>query len=378
MFRIALKTFKLGSLIVCWEVVKLLPHRFSSTNARRVNSSRNKRKPSQPSSLPSTMNYIEDFKLRAFRNLRRAQWNFLGWQNTPTSPTLAYYRAARDHHWLGNIGSTPKLNNDDSGADRIQQNVEPATKAAQGGGQTAKILANTERRAQEKILRVARCKKPKTFSRFADLPAEIRIKIWKLNLPAPRSLTIHPDFLSEDFHGQSVLSPLFDACFESNEVMTKAYPLCFEVQLLGNGLRFSPDRDTIIFPGKSRIFLESLHWVKQEANSSFYVTDYRIMKDFSPQSWFGYAELTPSEGQGYKLVKHLIVRYDFLLGVVLPFVERFENLATLVVEGMTAVDPTWRSLAVDEQSFMARLRFLALERGNKGSMPLVTFRIAQQ
>ena len=90
-----------------------------------------------------------------------------------------------------------------------------------------------------------------TFTPFRHLPAETRIKIWKLSLPDPRSLTPHPHYVSEETHGQSALSALFDACFESKEIINKIYPLCFGDQLLGNAIRFSPDRDTIVFPSTS-------------------------------------------------------------------------------------------------------------------------------
>ncbi|PVH81032.1 hypothetical protein DL98DRAFT_587786 [Cadophora sp. DSE1049] len=190
------------------------------------------------------------------------------------------------------------------------------------------------------------------FTPFGRLPAELRIRIWKLNLPEPRTITPHPDYVSEDVHGQGVLSPLFDACFESKDIISKIYPLCFGDQLLGNTIRFSPIRDTIIFHS------------------------YRIMKDFYPHSWYGIYTLTRSERQAFVVIKHLVVHYDFLLGLVLPFVERFENLETLVVEGKSAWDPTANPPAVDEQAFMDRLRLLARKRGNGGNVPLVAFRIA--
>tara|TARA_R110002060_G_scaffold17825_1_gene24692 strand:- start:500 stop:889 length:390 start_codon:yes stop_codon:yes gene_type:complete len=99
---------------------------------------------------------------------------------------------------------------------------------------------------------------------------------------------------------------------------------------------------------------------------------YRIMKYFSSHAWYGICTLTPSERQSFAAVKHLVVQYDFLLGLVLPFVERFENLETLVVEGKNAWDSTANPPAVDEHAFMDTLRLLARRRGREGSMPLVT------
>ena len=100
------------------------------------------------------------------------------------------------------------------------------------------------------------------------------------------------------------------------------------------------------------------------------------MKDFYPHSWYGICTLTSSERQSFAAVKHLVVHYDFLLGMVLPFVERFDNLETLVVEGKNAWDSIANPPAVDEVVFMNRLRLRARRRGKEGSMPVVTFRIA--
>ncbi|KAG4432104.1 hypothetical protein IFR05_012403 [Cadophora sp. M221] len=160
------------------------------------------------------------------------------------------------------------------------------------------------------------------------------------------------NYISERTHGPSAISALFDACFESNEVISKIYPLCFAEQLLGNGIRFCPDRDTAVFP------------------------DYSTMRDFCPQAWYGSSALLPSEKQAFINIKRLIVGYDFLMGVVLPFVELFENLETPEVEGQSVWDPTSRPPAVTEKVFMERLRSVARRRGDEGRVPIVTFSVA--
>lgn len=75
----------------------------------------------------------------------------------------------------------------------------------------------------------------KMFTPFPRLVAEIRIKISKLNLPAPRTLTIHPDYLYKEMYGQSALSPLFETCFESKGIFENIYPRCFNTNFVTSG-----------------------------------------------------------------------------------------------------------------------------------------------
>ncbi|KAK0101968.1 hypothetical protein ONS95_001223 [Cadophora gregata] len=189
------------------------------------------------------------------------------------------------------------------------------------------------------------------FNPFRRLPAELRIKIWKLSLPEPRTITPHPDYIPDEIYVQSLVSPLFDVCFESKEIVDKVYPLYFHELLLGNAIRFSPSRDILMFPG------------------------YHIMKTFYLTPWNGIRRsLTPAQSHAFTNIKHLIVNYDFLPGSVLPFAEKFKNLDTLIVVGKRAWDAR-KPPAVDEGYFMERLRVAAKNRGRDGREPEVAFRI---
>ncbi|KAL5316909.1 hypothetical protein ACEPPN_015961 [Leptodophora sp. 'Broadleaf-Isolate-01'] len=291
-------------------------------------------------------------------NLLRPLWNFFTKQDSHSIHQGKYKEEGSESALLNGMvaySSHTRMPNDEySGSAAVEEHQGLDVNEGNQDGKlsgtvpaTPKVQTITQNTEARRLLR----RKLKIFTPFPRLVAELRIKIWKLNLPEPRSLTPHPDYVSDDTHGPSAVSPLFDACFESNEVISKIYPLCFTDQLLGNGIRFSPVRDTIVFP------------------------DYSTMRDFYPHTCFGHATLLPSEKQAFILVKHLVVRYDFLMGVVLPFVERFESLETLEVEGQCAWDPTSRPPAIDEKTFMERLRSAARRRGGEDCVPIVTFRI---
>ncbi|KAH7312905.1 hypothetical protein BKA65DRAFT_542468 [Rhexocercosporidium sp. MPI-PUGE-AT-0058] len=243
-------------------------------------------------------------------------WNSLTQQDSENVRQEVYQTEESEFSRLDATAAHASMSDDDySGSAGIDKYQGPdITERSHNGDQSA--YASTRSKivtgVQNAEAGSERGKKLKTFPPFPRLTSELRIKIWELNLPAPRSLTQHPDYVSEDTHGQSAVCPLFNACFESNEIIKKFYPLCFEDQLMGYAIRFCPARDTVIFP------------------------DYGTMRNFYPHAWFGYAPLMPSEKQAFKLIKHLVVRYDFLMGVVLPPVEQFENLDTLEVEGKSA------------------------------------------
>lgn len=85
------------------------------------------------------------------------------------------------------------------------------------------------------------------FTRFSELPTEIRFQIWQFTLPAPRVLGIQYGESCELLYSQYPPPVALHICSESRAVALKHYELAFVNRLKPHGTYFDFSRDIVQF-----------------------------------------------------------------------------------------------------------------------------------